>query len=76
MLLDITYILKLGLDIRIFCLQGVLKLCLDICIFCLQGREGLSVCVNIERNFRGSRRGFDILKRFNIGIVTTNRHDC
>jgi hypothetical protein len=42
------------------------------------------VYVNIERNFEGHWRLLDeilrgtkdILKRFNIGIVTINRHDC
>jgi hypothetical protein len=34
------------------------------------------ICINIERNFEGHRRGFDILKKFNIGIVIINRHDC
>jgi hypothetical protein len=48
-----------------------------ICVyFCLQGGKVLCVFVNIERNFQGFRRGFDILKRFSIGIVTINRHDC
>jgi hypothetical protein len=32
------------------------------------------VYVNIEQNFEGRRMGFDILKRFNIGIVTINRY--
>jgi hypothetical protein len=46
------------------------------CNFYLQGGKGLSVYVNVERNFEGRRRDFDTLKIFNIGIVTVNRHDC
>jgi hypothetical protein len=44
--------------------------------FCLHGGKGLSVYVNIEQNIEGRRNGFCILKRFNIGIATINKHDC